>query len=110
MWATMAAGATIHTQRAADGSVVVNIRGEIDVSSTDRLRRVLVDTANQVRPVRIVVDLLHVTFIDSTGLSALVAGSNAARTVGIGFTVRNPNAFVVTQLRQTGLYHAMMSR
>jgi anti-anti-sigma factor len=105
----MAPSATIHTQRATDGCVVVDIRGEIDVSSTDRLRQILVDTANRLRPTRIVVDLRHVTFIDSTGLSALAAGSNAARALGVGFTVRNPSPFVVTQLRQTGLYDVMMT-
>jgi anti-anti-sigma factor len=97
----------IETHRTSDGSVVVEIRGEIDVSSADRLRRVLVDAATQLRPPGVVVDLLHLTFIDSTGIGALVAGRNAARTVGIGFTLRHPGPFVVDRLRQTGLYSTL---
>jgi|tagenome__1003787_1003787.scaffolds.fasta_scaffold19118138_2 anti-sigma B factor antagonist len=104
----MAAPATIHTQRSNDGTVVVEVHGEVDLGCADRLRRVLVDAANQLRPVRIVVDLRHVTFIDSTGIGALVAGTNTARSIGVGFVVRNPSAFVVTQLRQTGLHQTLI--
>jgi anti-sigma B factor antagonist len=97
------AKALINTHRQTDGSVTVEVRGEVDLGCSDRLCRVLVDMATRVRPTRLVVDLLHVTFIDSTGIGALVAGRNAARTVGIRFTLRHPSAFVATQLRQTGL-------
>jgi anti-anti-sigma regulatory factor len=50
-----------------------------------------------------------VTFIDSTGLSALIAGRYAAQTVGVAYAVRHPSDFVATQLRQTGLYDALVS-
>ena len=102
------AGALISTTRAADGGVTVEVRGDVDVSSADRLRHVLTDTA-ALRPARIVVDLLHVTFIDSTGIGALIAGRNTALGLGIGFALRQPSAFVAGQLRQTGLYPAMVS-
>jgi anti-anti-sigma factor len=100
-------GTLINTRRETDGSVVVEIRGDIDVSSADRLRQILVDTATRLRPPRVVIDLLYLTFIDSVGIGALVAGRNAARTVGIGFTLQNPNAFVIDRLHQTGLYNAL---
>jgi anti-anti-sigma factor len=100
-------GTLINTRRETDGSVVVEIRGDIDVSSADRLSQILVDTATRLRPPRVVVDLLYLTFIDSVGIGALVAGRKAASTVGIGFTLRNPNAFVTDRLRQTGLYSAL---
>jgi anti-anti-sigma factor len=101
-------GALINTARSADGTVVVDIRGEVDVRSTERLRQTLVDTAG-LRPHRIVVDLLHVTFIDSTGVGALMAGRYAARTTGIAYTVRHPSAFVANQMRQIGLYDALVT-
>ena len=101
-------GAFINKVHGTDGGVVVEVRGEIDMACADRLRDELVDTVTRLRPARLVVDLLHVTFIDSTGVGALVAGRNAARTVGIRFSVRQPSAFVVTQLRQTGLYDALL--
>jgi anti-sigma B factor antagonist len=103
------AGALINTLRGADGNIVIDVRGEVDVSSSERLGTVLVDTATRLRPPLLIVDLLHVTFIDSTGIGALAAGRNAASTVGIGFTLRHPSAFVVTQLRQTGLYEKLIN-
>lgn len=48
------------------------------------------------------VDLLYVTFIDSTGLGALVAGYRVARGVGVPFTIRQPSPFLETQLREVG--------
>jgi anti-sigma B factor antagonist len=100
-------GALINTRRAADGSLLAEIRGEIDIETSHRLRAVLVDAADRLLPTRIVVDLLYVTFIDSTGIGALAAGRNAAHRRGIPFTVRQPNGFVTAQLRQTGLYDTL---
>ena len=100
-------GTFINKVQGTDGGVVVEVRGEIDVGCADRLNRVLVDTVTQLRPARLIVDLLHVTFIDSTGVGALVGGRNAAQALGIPFTVRQPSSFVVNQLRQTGLYEAL---
>jgi anti-sigma B factor antagonist len=101
-------GALINAARAADGAVVVDVRGEVDIESADRLRRILSDAA-RVHPPRIMVDLLCVTFIDSTGLSALMAGRSAAQSVGVAYTVRHPSGFVATQLRQSGLYEALLT-
>jgi anti-sigma B factor antagonist len=100
-------GTFINKVQGMDGGVVVEVRGEIDVADAARLADVLVDTATHLRPARLIVDLLHVTFIDSTGVGALVAGRNAAHSLGIPFAVRRPSAFVVAQLRQTGLYEAL---
>jgi anti-anti-sigma factor len=83
----------------SDGRVVVEIRGEVDVVHAERVRQVLLQ-ASADRPTVLVVDLLYVTFIDSTGIGALAAGYNAARRLG----VRRPSPFIETQLRQTGLY------
>jgi anti-anti-sigma factor len=99
--------AFINMVQGTDGGVVVEVRGEIDLACADRLREELVDTVTRLRPVRLVVDLMHVTFIDSTGVGALVAGRNAAQTLGIRFSVRRPSTFVIAQLRQTGLYDAL---
>jgi anti-anti-sigma factor len=98
--------ALVNARRLADGSVVVEVRGEIDVASAVELRTVLVDTVSNLRPVRLMVDMMHVTFVDSSGIGALAAGQNAARSVGIGFRVINPAPFVSTQLRMMGLADA----
>jgi anti-anti-sigma factor len=98
------ADAMIYTRRAPDGSVLVEVRGEVDVQSSTRLRDILVDTATRLMPTKIMVDLLHVTFIDSTGIGALAAGRNVAHRRRLGFAVRNARGMVAAQLRQTGLY------
>jgi anti-anti-sigma factor len=90
----------------SDGGIVVEIRGEIDVAHADRLRQVLLDASREL-PTVLVVDLLYVTFIDSTGIGALAAGYNAARRVGVTLVIRSPSPFIETQLRQTGLYETL---
>jgi anti-anti-sigma factor len=97
----------ITTVQGTDGGVVVEVRGDVDLACASRLREVLEDTATHLRPARVVVDLMHVTFIDSTGIGALVAGRNAAQALGIPFTVRRPSSYVVAQLHQTGLYEVL---
>lgn len=97
----------INTLRGSDGTIVVEVRGEVDVASTDRLRRVLQDAA-RIRPKAVIVDLLYVTFIDSTGIGALAAGYNTARAYGVPFEVRKARSFILNQLRQTGLYEVLV--
>ena len=95
--------ALVNARRLADGTVVIEIRGELDVASAGLLRARLVDTVATLRPICIVVDLRHVTFVDSTGIGAIAAGQNAARLVGVGFQVIHPTPFVAQQLRIMGL-------
>jgi anti-sigma B factor antagonist len=87
-----------------DGTVVIDLRGELDLAVEQALRELLIDTVAELGPRQIVVDLMHVTFVDSTGIGALVAGFRAARAVGTTFTVRHAAPFVLRQLRLTGLY------
>ncbi|NJC63555.1 STAS domain-containing protein [Planosporangium flavigriseum] len=101
--------ALIYTRRAPDGSVLVEVRGEVDLETSTRLRNILIDTAAHLMPTKIMVDLLHVTFIDSTGIGALAAGHNAAQQRRLGFGVRNANGFVAAQLRQTGLHDTLVA-
>ena len=96
----------VSTRRLADGAVVVDIRGEIDSATADLLRTVIIDTITTTRPVRLVVDMLHVTFVDSTGIGALASGHNAAQSMGVRFAVVNPAPFVEHQLRMLGLMDA----
>ena len=95
--------ALVNARRLADGAVVIEVRGEIDVASAGQLRTALIETVANLRPVRLVVDMMHVTFVDSTGIGALAAGQNAAQSVGSGFAVMNPAPFVLQQLRMMGL-------
>lgn len=73
---------------ALDGTTVVSVRGEVDLVSADQLRRVL-DEALQ-DSARVTLDLTELTFIDSSGLSALVEAHRKARDAGGTFTLRHP--------------------
>jgi anti-anti-sigma factor len=92
-----------------DGTVVIDLRGELDIAVNDALRDVLVDTITTRRPPGVVVNMRHVVFVDSTGMGALVAGYNTAKNAGISFDVREIAPFVADQLRATGL-HELLTR
>jgi anti-sigma B factor antagonist len=91
------------TRRQADGAIVLDIRGSLDAATVETLRRTLVGAAQKEHPTLLIVDLTFVTFMDSLGIGALVAGYHAAREVGSRFLLRNPSEFVHRQLRITGL-------
>ena len=95
--------AVMTTRRQADGAIVVEARGSLDAATVAELRATLLDTLHRQRPRAMIVDLTFVTFMDSMGMGALVAGYEAARDIGARFTVRNPSEFVQQQLRVTGL-------
>src|SRR5438034_771931 len=95
--------AVVNRSVESDGTVVVELRGELDLAINEALRLLLVETATTVRPPRIVVDMLHVSFVDSTGIGALAAGYTAARSNGVEFTVRHLAPFIAEQLRLTDL-------
>jgi anti-sigma B factor antagonist len=73
---------------AVDGVAVVSVEGEVDLVSSEQLRRALLD-ALQESP-QVTIDLTGLTFIDSSGLSALVDAHRRARDAGGVLTLRNP--------------------
>jgi anti-sigma B factor antagonist len=95
--------AIMTTRRRADGTIVVDVRGTLDAATVDALRGALLGTLSGHRPPTMIVDLTYVTFMDSMGVGALVAGYNRAREMGTVFQLRNPSDFVHRQLRVTGL-------
>ena len=95
--------AVMTTRRQADGALVVDVRGSLDAATVGALRETLIGTVQREHPVILIVDLTYVTFMDSMGVGALVAGHNAARETGTRFVLRNPSEFVHRQLRVTGL-------
>lgn len=85
-----------------DHSVVVHLQGELDMSTADHLRQVLDGAMTRDAP-GIVLDLAHLTFIDSTGIGVLVGASRRAQGLGRSFAVRNPGRAVLKTLRLTGV-------
>jgi anti-sigma B factor antagonist len=87
-----------HDERTA----TVALHGEIDVLTVDQLRIALAE-ALALHPHDLVVDLSELTFIDSTGLGALIAGFQRARNAGVRFRLAHPTPAVRQILVLSGL-------
>jgi anti-sigma B factor antagonist len=84
------------------GTVTVALHGEVDVLTVDQVRVALTEALDQ-RPDSIVVDLAELSFIDSTGLGALVFGFQRARDTRIDFALARPSGTVRQILVLSGL-------
>lgn len=67
------------------GLRLVRVRGEVDLSWSQRLRKTILEALASSRPVA--VDLSAVTYIDSSGIAALVEGFQNARGKGQRFAL-----------------------
>ena len=65
--------------------LVVTVTGEVDLTTAPELTRAMHLTSAHTS--RLVADLAGVTFLDSSGLNALVRGSRELEERGIGFRV-----------------------
>jgi anti-anti-sigma factor len=66
------------TRLLADGTMLVELRGELDLASTGALRDQLSADVAAMKPSGVEVDLGLVTFMDSTALSALISTRRTA--------------------------------
>jgi anti-sigma B factor antagonist len=62
----------VQEARAGEGTRVVALRGELDVATVGRLRATLAPVVDDDAVRLVVIDLVEVTFIDSTGLMTLL--------------------------------------
>lgn len=83
--------------------VEISPHGEIDVDTAHEVREAVWGVLHESRPFRIELNLKSVTFIDSVGISALVAGFQTAEVSGARLAVTKPSRFVHRQLWVTGL-------
>jgi anti-sigma B factor antagonist len=93
----------IRTDLAADGTVTVTVRGEIDFSNCDEVAQAMRDAIAHWSPPVLRVDLKDATFIDSTGLGALIEGYRSAVDAESSFVVVNPTDSFRRVLTVTGL-------
>lgn len=84
-----------------DGAVIMSLRGDVDLAC----RGMLADTANRLLAdnALVMADLAAVTFLDSSGLSALVRAKREASRLGRDFRVRSATGLVADVLDVTGL-------
>ena len=86
----------------ADDSVVVTVRGNLDIDSAPVLSTTLAQVLDREVP-RIVVDLSGVEFCDSTGLSAFVLGDRRAQAAGGWVRMAAPSDWMTRLLDTVGL-------
>ena len=80
----------------------VVLTGEIDLSTARRVREALIAISNS-GETSVVVDMTNVTFVDSTGLSALVGPLKRFRSMNGEIVLRSPTKGVRKVLEISGL-------
>jgi anti-sigma B factor antagonist len=84
------------------GATVIECDGRLNMVAAPRLRTLLEDTVNEGQQ-RVVLDLSHTVFVDSSGLGALVAGLKTARRAGGDLRIAAAGQQVLTVLGLTNL-------
>jgi anti-sigma B factor antagonist len=87
------------------GHTLLRVTGAIDMQSRDALLTAGRAAFESDSP-GLVLDLADVTFLDSTGIGALVELGHDAEDADAGFALRDPSPRVVRVLRMTGLSDA----
>jgi anti-anti-sigma factor len=85
-----------------DGTVVIQLQGELDMCSAPALGRDLTEALDGM-PHTISLDLSGLTFLDSTGIRVLVSAHRRAAAQGTGFILRSPRPSVLRVLKLTGI-------
>jgi anti-sigma B factor antagonist len=93
--------------RRTSGEAVVTLVGEIDMSTVQRLAKVVDEMLVTEAPPRIVLDLSGVTFCDSQGLGTLVVLSRKATMAQSYLILTNVGDFLLRVLDITGLRGAL---
>jgi anti-sigma B factor antagonist len=93
----------VHSALADDGTVIVTVLGEIDFANADAVSQGIQDAVTRWAPSTVSVDLKDASFIDSTGLGALIEGYRMTAEIGCRFLVINPTDCFRRVLTVTGL-------
>lgn len=91
-----------------DEGCCVAVAGEVDVESAPRMRDALLRSIAEEEEA-VILDLGAVTFLDSSGLAALVVVDRAARAKGVRFRLQSVPPRVTRLLTLTGL-NALLTR
>src|SRR5215212_9685914 len=81
-----------HAWYQVDGCAVVHAGGEIDTQTVGAFDQHVTEAANLAS--HVVIDLEHVTFVDSSGLGGLIAARNSARESGGSLSLVSPPPMV----------------
>jgi anti-sigma B factor antagonist len=94
---------SITTSTLPGGAVEIALAGEIDVENAYEIREAVAAQLAGPHPGRIELNMQHVSFIDSVGISALVGAFQLAGVSGVKLVVTRPSRFAHRQLWVTGL-------
>ena len=93
----------ISTSFEQETTIVLSVTGEIDVATADDLRDIGLGVLQSLQCETLCADLSAVTFMDSTGLGALIALRTAAVDNGRTLVIRNPSVATTRLFELTGL-------
>lgn len=99
----------IDVQDRPDGIGVVVPRGRLNMVSARQLKELLNDLVDK-GTTRIVVDMAETTFLDSSGLGALIGGLKSARQAGGDLRIARPTPAVQTVFELTNLDRVLRAR
>jgi anti-sigma B factor antagonist len=68
--------------RHMDKTTILDISGDIDLAHSSDVRRIILIEFREKRTPRVILNLLEVSYIDSSGVASLVEGLKASRDVG----------------------------
>lgn len=86
-------------------TVSVTGHGEVDMTTVETLSYTLTTVLRQEDPLHIDVNLAEVTFMDSSGINALMACRADAEPSGCRITISHPRPMVHRVLTVTGVNH-----
>ena len=93
---------SISRHQVHQGVVRLCVTGEVDLATSDLLAVTIRDAITPGHLQRLVVDLDKVTFLDSAGVDALVAGQRLAAQYGVTYLVTQPHDRVGPTMDVTG--------
>jgi anti-sigma B factor antagonist len=68
--------------RRIDKTAILELTGDIDLSSSPEVRKILLHELRENRTARVILNLEKVRYIDSSGVASLVEGLKASRDIG----------------------------
>lgn len=86
-----------------DGVLRLAIAGEVDLANSDLLTEAISSLITAGHVAELIIDLDQVTFLDSSGIHALVRGRKLAEAFGIAYLITNPRKTVRQVLDITGV-------
>jgi anti-sigma B factor antagonist len=91
------------SEEASSGDTVLSVAGELDIATAPELRDRLEGAIDRAPQGTVIVDLLEVTFIDSTALGVLIGGLKRSQSTGGVFRIVVAEARILKIFEITGL-------